>query len=60
VKEGTLEGLCNGEWKRLGPGSLMFNASNVEHGLRNVGTNQATYHVLKWRSAATPKKEVKQ
>ena len=37
VKEGTVEVLVNGEWKRAGTGSVIFNASNVEHALRNAG-----------------------
>jgi XRE family transcriptional regulator, regulator of sulfur utilization len=55
IREGTVEALVNGEWKRLGPGSVIFNASNHLHGLRNVGTTPATYHVINWRSATTPK-----
>jgi quercetin dioxygenase-like cupin family protein len=55
IREGTVETLVNGEWKRSGPGSVIFNASNVEHALRNVGDTPTTYHVLMWRSSATPK-----
>jgi XRE family transcriptional regulator, regulator of sulfur utilization len=54
VKQGTVEALSNGEWKRVGPGSVIFNASNQLHGLRNVGTDEAIYHVINWKSAATP------
>jgi quercetin dioxygenase-like cupin family protein len=54
VKEGTLESLVNGEWKRVGPGSVIFNASNQPHGLRNPGSVPATYHVINWTTAATP------
>ena len=54
VKQGTVETLSNGEWKRVGPGSVIFNASNQLHGLRNVGTDEAIYHVINWKSAATP------
>ena len=54
IREGTVETLGNGEWKRSGPGSVIFNASNVEHALRNVGDTPATYHVLMWRSSTTP------
>jgi len=55
VKEGTLEAYVNGEWKKAGPGSVIFNASNQLHGVRNVGTGPATYHVINWKSTATPK-----
>ncbi|WP_213805046.1 cupin domain-containing protein [Granulicella sp. dw_53] len=52
---GTVEALVNGEWKRLGPGSIIFNASNVTHALRNVGNTPAQYHVINWRTDKTPK-----
>ena len=50
VKEGTVESLVNGELKRVGPGSIIFQAANQMHGLRNVGDGPATYHVIKWNS----------
>jgi len=54
VQKGTLEAFQNGEWKRVGTGSVIFNASNELHGLRNPGTEQAVYHVINWKTAATP------
>jgi quercetin dioxygenase-like cupin family protein len=54
VMQGTVETLSNGEWKRVGPGSVIFNASNQLHGLRNAGAGEAVYHVINWKSAATP------
>lgn len=50
LKEGSVEFLVKGEWVRLGPGSVVFNASNELHGLRNVGQVPAVYHVINWRS----------
>lgn len=55
VKEGTVEAFVNGEWRRAGPGSVIFNASNELHAIRNVGTTPATYHVINWRSPSPPK-----
>ncbi len=56
IREGTVEALINGEWKRVGPGSVIFNACNVTHDFRNVGPNPALYHVFSWRSSLTPAK----
>jgi XRE family transcriptional regulator, regulator of sulfur utilization len=54
VKEGTVEVLVDGQLKRVGPGSVVFNASNQLHSLRNVGDGPATYHVINFKTAATP------
>jgi len=50
VKEGQVEALVNGDLKRGGPGSLIFQASNQLHNIRNVGTTPATYHVINWKT----------
>jgi XRE family transcriptional regulator, regulator of sulfur utilization len=50
VREGTVEALVLGEWKRVGPGSIIFQATNQLHTLRNVGTGPATYHVVNWKT----------
>jgi quercetin dioxygenase-like cupin family protein len=55
IKEGNVETLSNGVWKKAGPGSIIFNASNELHGLKNVGTTPATYHVINWKTDLTPK-----
>lgn len=57
VKEGTLESVQNGEVKRAGPGSIIFEASNEVHGVRNAGSTPATYFVIKWYSPGTLKKQ---
>ena len=54
IRQGTVEALVNGEWKRVGPGSVIFFASNQLHGLRNVGPEPAVYHVINFKTAATP------
>jgi len=54
IRDGTVETLSGGVWKRLGPGSIIFNASNSLHALRNVGTTPAVYHVINWKTAKTP------
>jgi quercetin dioxygenase-like cupin family protein len=46
IREGTLEVTISGSSQRLGPGSVVFVASNEEHGWKNVGDTQAHYFVL--------------
>ena len=53
IREGNVEVLSNGEWKKAGPGSVVFNASNQLHALKNIGSTPAVYHVINWKS---PKK----
>lgn len=53
IKEGTVEQFANGITKRVGPGAVIFLASQEEHAIRNVGGVPATYHVFSWRTAAT-------
>jgi quercetin dioxygenase-like cupin family protein len=55
VREGTVEALVDGKLKRVGPGSIIFQASNQLHNIKNVGDVPATYHVINWKSPLTPK-----
>ena len=55
IKDGTLEVTHGGLTERAGPGSMLFFASNEEHGMKNVGTTRATYFVIKAVTGATPK-----
>jgi quercetin dioxygenase-like cupin family protein len=52
VKEGAVEAYLNGSWTPVSTGSLIFNASNQPHTVRNVGTLPATYFVINWRPPA--------
>lgn len=53
IKEGTMDIVQNGERKRAGPGSVIFNSSNEMHGFKNVGDTPATYFVVKWWSPSS-------
>jgi quercetin dioxygenase-like cupin family protein len=51
IREGQVETLSGGVWKKVGPGGVIFNASNSPHALRNIGTTTAVYHVINWKGA---------
>ncbi len=53
IDTGTVETLSNGKWERLGPGSVILNASESWHSLRNVGDVPSRYFVVNWRTPAT-------
>lgn len=57
IKEGMVESLVNGELKVVGPGSVIFQAANQMHSIKNVGDTPATYHVIKWNSPGMLKKK---
>ena len=67
IREGTLEAFQNGKLTRVGPGSILFMASNQPHNVVNVGDGTAVYHVINWhspgmlkaRTAASPQDAVK-
>jgi len=46
VERGTLEVTQESAVHRAGPGSLIFQASNELHGLKNVGADTAIYWVI--------------
>ena len=47
----------NGKEIVVGPGSVLFFASMQPHAVQNIGDTPATYHVINWKTAATPKSE---
>ena len=48
IKEGTLETFQSGVTRKVGPGGIIFQASNELHNVTNVGTTPATYFVIGW------------
>jgi quercetin dioxygenase-like cupin family protein len=57
LTSGKLEATSNGKTRQLGPGSVIFNASNQLHGVRNIGDVPATYHVINWTSPGQARPE---
>ena len=55
VQAGMIEAFVNDQWVRVGPGLVIFNAANALQSMRNVGDGPATYHVIMFRPAATPR-----
>jgi quercetin dioxygenase-like cupin family protein len=56
IKEGTIETYQDGKTGVVGPGSIIFQASNKMHSVKNIGTTPATYFVFKWNSPGMLKK----
>ena len=47
IKEGTVAALQGDKTNIVTAGGIIFEASNELHGLRNIGTDRATYYVFK-------------
>jgi len=46
IRQGELEFLNDGKPEKVGPGDVVFAASNVWHGLKNVGDTTGMYFVV--------------
>jgi XRE family transcriptional regulator, regulator of sulfur utilization len=55
VKDGTLDTFQSGATRRVGPGGIIFQASNELHNVTNVGPSPATYYVIGWTVKGAPK-----
>jgi len=55
IKEGTVEINIDGKKQTIGAGSMVFFAANENENLTNVGKTPATYYVLQFFTALTPK-----
>jgi XRE family transcriptional regulator, regulator of sulfur utilization len=57
VDHGSVEAFGEGKWTPVGPGSVIFNASNTLHAIRNAGAGPATYHVVSFTTPVTKQLE---
>ena len=48
VADGTGEIVCGGKTTQVGPGSIMYCAGNVLHGILNTGKVPLTFYWSKW------------
>ena len=55
VKEGTLEINIDGKKEIAGPGSAIFYSANENENMTNIGSVPATYYVIQFHTALTPK-----
>lgn len=46
IREGTMEVTIEGKSTVVGPGSVVYTASNEMHGWKNVGTTKSQYFVI--------------
>jgi len=55
IKEGNVSAMVAGKWQQVGPGSIVYEAANTLHAIRNTGNVRTTYYALQWKTAKTQK-----
>lgn len=50
IESGTGEIICDGKTTPIGPGSVMYTAPDVEHGINNTGSDPIVFYFIKWQS----------
>jgi mannose-6-phosphate isomerase-like protein (cupin superfamily) len=50
ITEGTGEMFCDGKTVKIGPGSMMYCAANVSHGIVNTGKKPLLFYFYKWKA----------
>jgi quercetin dioxygenase-like cupin family protein len=55
VKEGDVSAMVAGHWKKIDPGSVVYEAANSLHAMKNTGSTRTTYYALQWKTAKTGK-----
>jgi mannose-6-phosphate isomerase-like protein (cupin superfamily) len=51
IESGTGEIFCDGKTTKIGPGSTMYTAANVSHGIVNTGETPIVFYFIKWAPA---------
>jgi XRE family transcriptional regulator, regulator of sulfur utilization len=54
IRQGTFEVFSDGKLTKVGPGGVIFHASQTLHGLKNIGDGPGNYHVIRWKSKGSP------
>ena len=55
IKEGNVSAMVAGKWQQIGPGSVVYEAANSLHAIKNTGSARTTYYALQWKTAKTGK-----
>ena len=55
IREGKVEVTTDSKTEVVGPGGVIFTASNVMHGMKNIGDTTANYFVVAIGRQSTPK-----